>query len=360
MAAQWARTGTIFRVAATFMGTVVGAGFASGQETLRFFTAHGHRGLLGLALSTVLLVVYGMLIMDLGHRLRTPSHRPILHFVCGPRVGGWADTAVTAFLLAILSVMLAGAGAVAAEQLHLPPWAGVLGTAALTLLTILGGLGGLMTANGVVVPALVLVVSGLCLISLSVHGLPPLEPHPALAAAPNWFASGWLYAGYNLVLAIPVLAPLGAQVADRRSLALGGLAGGLGLGLLGAALHLTLAAHLPAAGQMEVPMLAVARLYPLPVQAAYTLILWAEIYTTAVASAFGLARRVADSRRLQRWAPPGTGLYRTGAVAGVCLALVGAPLGFSRLVATLYPAFGAVSVGLLLLLGLRVWLPERR
>ena len=33
-----------FKVAATYIGTVVGAGFASGQETLQFFAVFGVRG----------------------------------------------------------------------------------------------------------------------------------------------------------------------------------------------------------------------------------------------------------------------------------------------------------------------------
>lgn len=338
------RAGLVFRVAATYMGTVVGAGFASGQEALRFFAAYGRYGLWGLALATVLLCAYGILIMDLGHRLGARSHREVLHYACGPRVGAWADAAVSAFLLAILSIMIAGAGAVAAEQLRLPPWAGALFTAALTVGTVLSGLSGLMAANGIVVPVLTLLVGGLTLYSVSFHGLAPGPVAPALAAAPNWFISAWLYAGYNLVLAISVLAPLGAEVPDRGALALGGLAGGLGLGAMGVGMHLALGIHLPEAGDFQVPMLFLARFHPGPVQFAYTFILWAEIYTTAMASVFGLARRAASAR---------PGGYRTAAVAAVCLALVGAPLGFSRLVGTLYPAFGVGSVAVLVLLAVK-------
>lgn len=353
----------MFRVAATYMGTVVGAGFASGQEALRFFAAYGAHGLWGLALATGLLCAYGVLIMDLGHRLGARSHREVLEYACGPRVGAWTDLTVSAFLLAILSVMLAGGGAVAAEQLHLPLWAGALATAALTVATILSGMGGIMTANSIVVPLLTLLVSGLSLYSVSFHGLHGHLPAPALAAAPNWFVSAWLYAGYNLVLSISVLAPLGAEVADRGALALGGLIGGLGLGLLAAGIHLSLGIHLPEASQFQIPMLFLARFHPRPVQVAYTLILWAEIYTTAIASAFGLARRVADS--LAAWRLPGHPAgqprpghdaaagraYRWAALAAVCVALAGAPFGFSRLVSTLYPAFGVVSVIVLLMLG---------
>ena len=39
---------TTFKVAATYIGTVIGAGFASGQEILQFFSVFGNMGILGL------------------------------------------------------------------------------------------------------------------------------------------------------------------------------------------------------------------------------------------------------------------------------------------------------------------------
>ncbi|OTA41527.1 MAG: hypothetical protein A6D92_05935 [Symbiobacterium thermophilum] len=48
------RGAAVFRVATTYIGTVVGAGFASGQETLRFFAAYGPAGLAGILLATLL------------------------------------------------------------------------------------------------------------------------------------------------------------------------------------------------------------------------------------------------------------------------------------------------------------------
>lgn len=340
------RDAAIFQVAATYVGTVVGAGFASGQEALRFFSAYGPRGLLGLALATVLLCLYGVLVLDLGRRLGATSHREVLLYLCGPRLGPLVDAMVTAFLLAILGVMIAGGGAIAAEQWGLPAWAGAAATALATLVTVLAGLQGVMGANTVVVPVLTLMVTGLTAYSLGYHRTwPQLAPAPHLAAAPHWAAAGVLYAAYNLVLSVGVLAPLGAGVGDRRALVWGGIMGGVCLGLLGLFMVLALAQHLPEAGQHQIPMLHLARYHPAAVQVAYTVAIWAEIYTTAVASAFGLTRWVAVAR--------GTPPDGRVTVAVVALAAAGAPLGFSRLVEALYPAMGAASLVVLALLAWR-------
>src|SRR5690242_12070807 len=53
----------IVRVAFTYIGTVVGAGFASGQEILQFFTRYGSLATLTIALSTVLFIWIGIQLM---------------------------------------------------------------------------------------------------------------------------------------------------------------------------------------------------------------------------------------------------------------------------------------------------------
>jgi len=334
-----------FAVAATYIGTVVGAGFASGQETLRFFAAYGRAGLLGIALATVMFCAYGSLILGLGRRLGARSHSEILRHVCGEHLGRVMDALITLFVGATLAVMVAGGGAVFTEQLGIPRPVGVLITAMVTGATVLAGMRGIVAANAVVVPVLTLTVAGLTFSSINFHGLLPMLtralPWPGLAPVKSWFVATLLYAGYNLVLSIPVLGPLGAEVEDRRALWLGALLGGTALGILGAGIKLAVGAHLPEIGRWEVPMLYLARLHSRPVQWIYTAILWAEIYTTALGCAYGFAVRTAEVLRIH---------YRTVVVAVTAGALVGSGFGFSRLVAVLYPVFGFVT--LIVLVGL--------
>jgi hypothetical protein len=43
---------SVFQIASAYIGTVVGAGFASGQEVLLFFATCGYEGLWGILVST--------------------------------------------------------------------------------------------------------------------------------------------------------------------------------------------------------------------------------------------------------------------------------------------------------------------
>lgn len=344
--ARGARTGKVLQVAATYVGTVVGAGFASGQETLRFFAVFGNHGSWGILVATALFVVLGVAVMDLGHTLGAASHQELLIYTCGPALGRFMDLLVTSFLLASLSVMLAGGGAVMAQQFGLSTGLGITLTAVVSVVTVLFGLRGLVAANGVVVPMLTSFVVLVTVGTLWRQGLGPLRlglQWPELAAAPHWLLAALLYVAYNLILAVAVLAPLGATVSDPSVRRQGGILGGLGLGLLALLIKLALGSHLPEIGRSEVPLLFIAQSYAPSFQVIYALVLWAEIYTTAIGSLYGFASRLS---LLRRWDYP---LMVLGSAA---LAAWGSQAGFSRLVSLLYPLYGYASLVFLGSLGL--------
>ncbi|HBT48846.1 MAG: hypothetical protein XD49_0570 [Caldanaerobacter subterraneus] len=72
-----------YKIAATYIGTVVGAGFASGQEILQFFVYHGKKGILGLLIVTLLFVFYGNAILFLGNCFRASSYKRVVFVIAG-------------------------------------------------------------------------------------------------------------------------------------------------------------------------------------------------------------------------------------------------------------------------------------
>ena len=80
---------TVFQVAGTYVGTIVGAGFASGQEILQFFVSFGNLGVLGIFIVSILFIYLGYLIMDLGWELNASSHLPIVTKIGGRFAGAF-------------------------------------------------------------------------------------------------------------------------------------------------------------------------------------------------------------------------------------------------------------------------------
>ncbi len=327
-----------WRVAAAFIGTVVGAGFASGQEILKFFSHFGGPGILGISVSCLLFCAAGSMIMLLGRSLQAVSFAEVVRHVGGARLGPALDLLVGLFLFGTLSVMLAGAGAVFAQQWGGPYLAGTFFTLVISELTVLFGIKGIIKVNSIVVP----VMLASCLLA----ALPGVSGQGLLAAltnfvpagqgaAPNWFLSALLYTAYNITLGAAVLAPLGAKIRNRRILLAGGCLGGLGLGISAMAINLAILCHYPDSAQYEIPSLFVAGHLAWYGQILFSFILWAEIFTTIIGNLYGLAVRVSHYTGLN---------YPAVTVFLMLAALAISRLGFSGLVGTLYPLFGYLSL----------------
>ena len=66
---------TFFNVAALYVGTLMGAGFASGREGWQFFGVFGSKGYAGLAISGFLFVVVGMMVSYIARKKKNHGQK---------------------------------------------------------------------------------------------------------------------------------------------------------------------------------------------------------------------------------------------------------------------------------------------
>lgn len=332
-----------FVVAATYIGTVVGAGFASGQEVLQFFAYFGPVAFVGLFLSTLLFMFFGWQILLIGNELQADSHLAVIRYFTGKKLGTFIDIVITFFLFGALTLMAAGAGAIFEEQFNLSPLLGSIAIILITFVTVALGIGSVIKSISYVVPLLltaVLVVSISVISSQGVAGLTQVKPIVANAAVGNWFLAAVLYVSYNLVLAVAVLAPLGKEAGNKQSINKGALLGGLGLGIGATVIVVALLLTRDRAATFDVPMIFLAGLISPLIRTLYSGVLFAEVYTTAVGALYGFSARLASTGSRRVW-------YAAGASVG---AFALSRIGFVNLIRFLLPAVG--YVGLLMLGGI--------
>lgn len=325
------------KIAATYAGTLVGAGFASGQELLQFFACYGMWGIAGVIAAGYGFCYLGSKVMTLGHQLQADGYGPIIYHICGRRVGTLLDGCTVIFLFATVAIMLAGAGAIAEDFWQLPYRLGLLSMAILTLFTAMRGIRAIATANLIVTPLLLLAVAVIGWYAFSVQGLDQtligleqqLRP-PSL----TWVGSSLLYLSYNLVIALSVLAPLGKISANAKVRRAGAWLGGGLLALIAIWITLLLLIYQEQLANSELPLLTLASLHHPASYSLYAIILLAAMYTTAVAALYGTAEKLT---RLSRLPLP------LVASLLVVLALACSQLGFARLISIAYPLFGLLA-----------------
>ena len=332
------------KIAATFIGTVVGAGFASGQETLRFFLIYGYKGLWGLALVTILFMVFGYIIMNLGRDLHSQSQIEIIQYASGKSLGTIIDYIITFFLFGALTAMIAGAGAVLAQQFNISSLWGNIIMGVITALTVMTGIKGVINSISIVVPFLIISVLGISILSLifnpaSSTNMEIISNVTVLKG--NWLWSAILYTSYNIVLSIAVLGTLGNNARNRISIRNGAILGGLGLGLGAIAIYFAMSNNIIDVIDKEVPMIYIAGRISYIIQLIYAVVLIAEIYTTAVGSLYSLTSRIVGMQKAN------TNYF---IIATSVAALIASQFGFSNLVQYFYPIMGYGGILLLVCL----------
>ncbi|MRH43632.1 hypothetical protein GH741_13220 [Aquibacillus halophilus] len=332
------------KIAATYIGTIVGAGFASGQEVLQFFSVFGIWGIWGILLATILFFFAGYIILNLGNKLQAKSYLNVVQYTNGKIFGTVIDIIITVVLFGAFAAMIAGAGAIFKEQFYMSPLIGTTIMAIVCLVTVLKGISGVINAISYVVPILIVSILFITLYNFITNPLTTEKLKLAAefdAATPNWFISAVLYVSFNLVLAIAILAPLGAQTSEKKTLFWGALFGGLGLGIGIVTINFSILTNIVAASEVEIPMILIAKNISPTIQLIFAVILFIAIYTTAVSNLYGfIARLNFISQKNQK------GLI----VITTLSAFTFSQLGFSTMVEYLYPLVGYAAV--LLLIGL--------
>lgn len=323
-----------------YLGAVIGAGFASGQEIVQFFVTYGSYGGKGVFLATILFAVCGGLLLYIAHTQKVANYQDMLGYLLGQKIGYAVDFLLAIFLFLGISTMLSASGAVFYEHLYLSKNLGIFLAYILIVVLLVAGKKGLILSYNILVPVkivLLLIISGYAAFFVEGNQLEMYVVSMNAQGSWNWLIASLLYVAYNFALAMVVLTEY-QSVTNKRCGISGAAWGGLLLGVLVIVNYISLCKFLPAVMHYQVPMLYVAGHINLTAKHLYTVVLWLGIITTAIANAYGFAQRFSRF---------------TGLGYGLCLVLcmtMALPLSmqsFSSLVSKVYPVFGILGISII-------------
>lgn len=343
------------KIAGAYMGTLIGAGFASGQEIIQFFTSFGWEGMIGVAITSFLLAFLAMHLIKVAQRQGAQSHRPVIQKICGKYLGVVVDYLIILFLFGVTVVMLAGAGSTMSQQWGLNEYAGSAILTALVIVTCFFSVDKIIGVISMLTPVLILLVVIVAAYAFSTIDASAAEQQQAsvemASSAPNWFIGGVLYASFMFVAAVALLSVMGGKEDDERVAGNGALLGGLALGAVLMLANGALYTHSPEFQDLDIPMLELAEQMSPVVGTVYAVVLLCMIYSTAISLLYTFCMRVTPFE-------PGSAKFRLFVViagaAGFGLSLIG----FTTVIGTLYPFTG--YLGLLLMGAVLVsWVREK-
>lgn len=334
-----------FTIAMAFIGVIVGAGFASGQEILQYFTSFGMWGVIGAIISTALFAYMGMVLLQLGSRLKSISHRDAIYTVSGRILGTIIDYIIIFTLFGVGVVMIAGAGSNLNQQFGLPY---VVGTTLMTLIVLIAGMARLnrfVAIIGSITPFLILIVIILAIYSIFTQdntyanlNITALEQPTTL---PNWLIGSINYVSFNIAVGASMAIVMGGAEPNEKIAKWGGLLGGLGIGVMIILSHFAIFSKIESVEGYDMPMLQLANEISPILGILMSIVLFGMIFSTGASMFFSFAARFYEVGT-----PKFKGFLVISLVAGFILSFVG----FTDLVGSFYPLIGYLGLFLIVAL----------
>ncbi|MGM8213236.1 YkvI family membrane protein [Virgibacillus sp. W0430] len=337
------------KIGSAFIGIIVGAGFASGQEVLQYFTSFGSLGTLAALVATIMFAYLGMTLTKIGSIIKTRSHKEVIYHICGRYIGIVVDAILVLTLFGVGVVMVAGAGSIFDQQFGLPAFIGSFVMTVLFILTAMLNVERVITVIGSITPFLILSI-----VIIGVYSLLTMEQSftaldPIAKAQPsslsNWFISAINYVSFNIAVGASMALVMGGAEENKKTAALGGLLGGLGIGVLILISHLAIFSKIGIVANVDMPILKIVDGISPIIGIIMSVILFGMIFNTAVSMFYAFAARFVNMQTKKG----NIFIVVTGIVA-----FAASFVGFTNLVRHFYPFIGFLG---LFLVGALIYAP---
>jgi len=316
-------------VAFTFIGTIIGAGFASGQEIRKYFVDYGMYGLIGLIVVTIVFIFIGEKMMVLGYAVKSDSYDKALGYAFRCKAKKTIDYILCGFLIATASTMFSGTGAFFNQVCSWPLAIGSLLMAILAGIITIVGISGIMKISTLIVPILIFITSIISIFSCTnmditkVSIINEIDTNNFIGA----IISAVIYAAYNLTLGMPVLITLGNSAKNKKEIRLSSIIAGFIIGAFGVIIYFALFSNYSLIQGAQIPILALTSnrgfLW-------YGISFIIAVLTTSVGCLFGVYSRFNKNKKFFLIATIGAYIFSL--------------FGFSNLVANLYFGMGLFGI----------------
>lgn len=332
----------IFQGATVFVGTIVGAGLASGQEITQFFSTYGFPGFWGILLCGVFYITMSYIILSISIKYKLNSYADFINLVSPGFFGKITDYLTSFFLISGAAIIMAGSGALLCQHFGISRVVGTLLMLSMALITLLNDTKGLIAINSFIVPTLTAIIITVFALNLfffpdnmSLSSMKSAPVYKSLITNYQWIISALLYASFNMLSCSGVIVPLTKEIPKKKILVPGLIIGALILTVLSLLINTMLIANSPEIFGFEIPLLFVTSKFTKLIQVILLCIIWCEMFSTEVSDIYSVGKTLEDKFNIS---------YKKSVVALLLIALPISQIGFKRLINVLYPGFGVISL----------------
>ena len=293
---MWKRS---LAVAASFVGIVVGAGFASGMEALQYFVAYGTNGFFGVILASVTMLFAATAFMTFGSYFLAREHNEVFYNVTSKPAAFIMDWSAVACMFSVGFVMFAGAGSNLKQSFGWPIWIGAVAMLALMLIVGRFDVDKVSSVIGWATPLLVVFVLIGSIYSFtqvdvnwSEVGNYAQQEVTRADGTPYWWLGALNHTGLNALCGVSMALVMAGDEFDTKSSRLGGILGGVIYAVMLALLVASLLIQVESVNGADMPLLAVIENVDPVLGFIMTWVIFLMVFNTCLGMFYALAKRL--------------------------------------------------------------------
>lgn len=332
---------SVFKVSCIFIGTIVGAGLASGKEIYQFFSVYGLSSFFGLIICFFMYVFIGNMVCDICNKKNLSSYDLLINEICPKIPAKILNSFVGLYYLFSSSIIFAASGSIINQFFSIPNILGIILMIVVSLIILKFSMKGLVLINSLSVPIMIclifiiFIMFELFLKPIDIETLSLLTfKDNGIRLHNNIILSCILYGGFNILSATGILSSLATQH-KRSNFKKGIFIGSLLLILISMIINYLILSNMPYIAKYDIPLLYISRIFGKVFQLIILVLIWVEMLSTETSSLYSLAKSISNK-------------YKISLFKSILLILViSIPIsiiGFTKLISIIYPLFGLLGV----------------
>lgn len=331
----------ILKVVLVIIGTLIGAGFASGKEVYVFFNKYGSCGLYGMILSGIILSLVIYKVLKLTKNNKIDNYKELITRISEhKKINKILSNIINIFLLMSFFVMVSGFASYFYEQLNINSLIMAIIMAVLCLVTFNRSIDGITKANTILIPFLIIFI----IVAAIINGKYFIDNYNYIDSIfintnsefkiiNNWIVSAILYASYNSIILIPILIGL-QDIVERKNIGKISLITGFIFIILGISLYSLLLRGQSHIQYLDIPIISIMNQFGSTYSNIYGIVVAIAIFTSAISAGYGFLENFKNSKAKYK--------NMTITICGISIFI--SMIKFSYLVEILYPIFGLLGL----------------
>lgn len=325
----------VLKIILVIMGTLIGAGFASGREIYLFFGKFGKLGIIGILISGILTGIIIYITLKIINKKDINNYDELLEKINikNKYINLLIKNIITIFLLISFYIMVAAFSAYMNQTYEILIYISSIIFAFFAYIIFIRNIQGMIKVNEILVPILLMLI-----LYLGIKNVPYLlETKNVLdfdTVEKGFFINSILYTSYNSIMLIPILITMKKYINNEKQIKQISVISSILIILLSFCIFGLLLKGKYYIENVEMPLLSITMQFGKIYLYIYSFIIITSIFTTAISAGYSFLENVSKNKKQ----------YKVALIFMSVTSILVSNIGFSKLVEILYPLFGILGI----------------